>query len=451
MRLLFFVLLLSTLSLSISLVVSSAESLAGTGTGTGTGSESLIFPLPPTEAPVSADNVTSNCTDWDCNLPFPPTGIVDPSPAPTARLTRTPSDDDDDDNDWDAATSIDILVAALFLIAAGWLILAIIYSVLILIVVRMRARGELDIYDENFGRIFLWGSRFYIPLGCILRRHVVAHNRRNESVRLMTREERRRAMELLLKEGGNDNDRENGQEQREEATGEQGGDIQGETEQSTPVAAESNNADDNVDTESNGEPVCSICLMEYGECRVQVESRRFLQHLNTDPCYRHTLEGVCFTSPTCVHRFHRDCLMDWLERRNHTECPCCREPMVADGDVWDMVQQIRKHQRKLRRQQNRNKGILGRFTPTCCRQNDAEETYEQGEADQDVEEGNSNDQELAAEMVPAGHREQGEEEANAVAPEPVVEMAVPLGHADQEREIQNKEEGNAPDQGAVAN
>jgi hypothetical protein len=155
---------------------------------------------------------------------------------------------------------VDVLVAALFLIAAGWLVLAIIYSVLILIMVRMRARGELDIYDENFGRLFLCGRRCFIPLGCILRRHVIAMHSRSQrqTIRVMTREERRSAMEELLIEGGRNEEGKSGEMgiQREQATS--GTDVLSENVETTL----DHHPDDH---DSLNGPMCSICLMEYGE------------------------------------------------------------------------------------------------------------------------------------------------------------------------------------------
>jgi hypothetical protein len=66
-----------------------------------------------------------------------------------------------------------------------------------------------------------------------------------------------------------------------------------------------------------------------------------------------------FTSNACSHRFHKDCIMDWLQRRANTECPCCREPMVSDENVWQIVKELRKERRKLFRQEN---GLLHRCT-----------------------------------------------------------------------------------------
>jgi hypothetical protein len=185
---------------------------------------------------------------------------------PTLSPTMSPTPFLNPSAEWDTTTSVDILVAALFLIAAGWLVLAIIYSALILIVVRMRSRGELDIYDENFGRIFLFGGRCYIPLGCLLRRHVVALNRRNhhQTVRLMTRGERRSAMEELLADAGHTD---NNSTRNIDGDGENGGRSQHQQDQNAPAGATDGEDEENNDLDSNGEPVCSICLMEYGEFR----------------------------------------------------------------------------------------------------------------------------------------------------------------------------------------
>mmetsp|Transcript_38938 Transcript_38938/g.94162 ORF Transcript_38938/g.94162 Transcript_38938/m.94162 type:complete len:108 (-) Transcript_38938:156-479(-) len=48
----------------------------------------------------------------------------------------------------------------------------------------------------------------------------------------------------------------------------------------------------------------------------------------------------------CGHRFHKTCLMDWLERRNNSECPVCRETLVAEDTIWEKVQIMRRGQRK---------------------------------------------------------------------------------------------------------
>lgn len=203
-------------------------------------SESTILPSNP-----------YNCTS-DCAFP-------QPSPAPTPYSSPQ----------WDATTSVDILIAALFLIAAGWLVLAIFYSVLFLCVVRMRSRGELDVYERNFGRLYLCGGCF-VPLGCILRHFIMILQRRSETVYLMTREERRRAMEELLVSAtsiagqGNTGRTPINEDQHEE-------------EDPKVASTRFTNEFENDDAQSNGEPICSICLMEYGKCHNRnqiVKSRR---------------------------------------------------------------------------------------------------------------------------------------------------------------------------------
>jgi hypothetical protein len=305
-----------------------------------------------------------------------------------------------------ASSGIDFLVAAFFLIAAGWLFLALVYSLLVFLVVRMRARGQLDVYDENFGRIYLIGRHCYIPLGCILRRYIVAmeHDNAegNTSVRLMTREERRQAMELLLTAEDPINTMEGGDKEESPVgasfmTEDTADDSEGNGSDCEPLPPmidsedhENNKPADEVlsaqEARSEGgrsfegsaaEPVCSICLMEYGKYKGAVVSEHpigvslmvlslfLLPSDETD---------VCYQSTTCPHRFHRECILDWLERRNNTECPCCRVPMVSDEDVWDTVQKIRREKRK---QLRRQRGIFSRvFQPSPAEEENAP-PYEQ--------------------------------------------------------------------------
>jgi len=240
-------------------------------------------------------------------------------------------------------TGIDTLIAIFFCVAAMWLIAATIYSVILLILIRLQARGELDIYDENLGRWSMCNGRFTLHFGCILRRYAIQlerdYQRRLQQrygtsdgssraeepapIRIMTREERRKAMEELLgikidipavcegenklEPSGNDNQSKLG------------------TMPSSPNAS--------VDSSNEG-PICSICLAEYE---------------NADSVFKST---------SCPHMYHKECLMEWLERRNNTECPCCRDPLVSDEKVWETVQRMRKERRKQLRKEN---GLTHRF------------------------------------------------------------------------------------------
>ena len=67
----------------------------------------------------------------------------------------------------------DILVGIFFFIAAVWLILATGYSIILLVLLRLQARGELDIYDENLGRVVLFDGKITLHFGCILRRYAI--------------------------------------------------------------------------------------------------------------------------------------------------------------------------------------------------------------------------------------------------------------------------------------
>lgn len=179
---------------------------------------------------------------------------------PTQSPLVVPTVTTTNDQNWDlhAAGGIDFLVAAFFLIAAGWLIVALLYAILVIIVIRLRARGELDIYDENFGRIYLMGRRCYIPLGCLIRRYVIAwyvegdeDGNRRQQIRFMTREERRFAMETLLI--SDESSKDDGVSELERG-------------ESTPANSDTGLDDDeNEDDSSSNEPVCSICLTGYGK------------------------------------------------------------------------------------------------------------------------------------------------------------------------------------------
>lgn len=70
---------------------------------------------------------------------------------------------------------------------------------------------------------------------------------------------------------------------------------------------------------------------------------------------------IYVTSPTtCTHRFHHDCLLDWLTRRCNTACPCCRRDLISNDDVWDIHQQKgRERRRKRRKEQGGIRNRLG--------------------------------------------------------------------------------------------
>lgn len=200
---------------------------------------------------------------------------------------------------------MDILAAVFFVVAASWLILALMYAALVLLFLRIRARGDLDrIYEADFGRLYLCNTRFYIPCGWLLRRYIRHILQRTQApTRIMTRKERRDVMELLLicscfSMDGN----------------------------CVPTTTAPNDTtDEHLQQDGEGSiegPVCSICLGEY------------------EP------DDVLLGANTCTHQFHKDCILDWLQRQNNAECPCCRISMASEDDVWHMILSIRKENKR---------------------------------------------------------------------------------------------------------
>jgi len=247
------------------------------------------------------------------------------------------------------ANGMDILAAVFFAVAGTWLVVAMCYSGMVLLFLRMRARGQLEnLYDEEFGRIYLCGSRrYYIPLGCLFRRYLIqmqnqSGTRRRRHVRYMSTRERRQAMEVLLINNNNQedaDDKENDERPALEVDIETGNDV-------------------NVDTASVEGPLCSICLGDY------------------EP------QDRVLVSKTCAHEFHQDCILDWLQRPGNVECPCCRSLMVSEEDVWKTVHRIRKERKRQQRAAQRN-GI-SRKTSLETQELEATESSDVTDLDADI-------------------------------------------------------------------
>ena len=257
---------------------------------------------------------------------------------------------------------MDVLAAIFFVVAATWLVAATLYAGLVYMYLRLRARGRLDrIYEPDFGRMRLpfCGWVITLPLACLLRRYVRhlhgraahgAHGANNLGRGpFVTREERRRAMEVLLvhskksihrTESGKERDFQAPSIQQEQPVENEPDEQMAETSSDYQDALAHISTSDSSSTEG---PVCSICLGDYNDDGPD----QILQ------------------SQTCPHQFHRDCILDWLERQENTECPCCRVPMVEDEDVWKVVQKIRKERRKSGKQRKMKQDEEAASTPAA--------------------------------------------------------------------------------------
>ena len=236
-----------------------------------------------------------------------------------------------DDSYGESKSTMDILASVFFAVAATWLLIALAYASLVLLFLRIRARGDLDrIYEADFGRIYLCGTRCYISLGWLLRRyiqHIHPHPQYPDGglKRLMTRKERREAMEKLLTGSAAPN------------SGETQPAPSASSNMATPLP--SSGVDEEMQQDGDGStegPVCSICLGEYDE------------------------DDDLISSKTCSHRFHKECVLDWLQRPNTTECPCCRVPMTNEEAVWNVVETMRD-QAKQPKPKARTRRLLGKL------------------------------------------------------------------------------------------
>lgn len=197
-------------------------------------------------------------------------------------------------------TPMDILAAAFFLGAGLWLVIAILYTMAVYLFIRMRRRGELqNPFDPAFGRVYICNTCIYIPMGPIFRRFMRHLTRELEesAVRVMTREERRRAVQTLLQ---------NAQRSHRDLG----------------IATQDVEAPEG---DSSCAPTCSICLGEY------------------EP------DDVVLAPTTCPHIFHKECILDWLERPGNTACPCCRVIITDEEGVWDVVRSQRRGRWRARR------------------------------------------------------------------------------------------------------
>jgi hypothetical protein len=152
---------------------------------------------------------------------------------------------------------LEIILGVFFCIIVCWLAFVIVYTLLTMFVVRLQSEGRLDINDLNFGQVSCCCVKLQLAF---LLRYAVPLDNANGNIsrsfrRLVTRSERRSAMEVLLLQ--NENPSSN---------------VAVVVAESDPaccalhVEGENKSDEDHDETHSIEEACCSICLGEYGTC-----------------------------------------------------------------------------------------------------------------------------------------------------------------------------------------
>jgi hypothetical protein len=150
-------------------------------------------------------------------------------------------------------SGVEIMVAVFFCLTAWWFLSAIVYSFFILIVLRLQSQGRLNMNDEDFGQVSCCCVK--LQLAFLLRSHAIqlddGGSRRSIRRCLVTRSERRNAMEVLLLQNQNPSNVVLVVDSEQPAS-------------SLHAFDDDNNDEDDEETHSIEEPCCSICLEAYG-------------------------------------------------------------------------------------------------------------------------------------------------------------------------------------------
>lgn len=335
--------------------------------------------------------------------------------------------------------TMDFMSLLFFAVAAVWLLIAFLYTCLILVFIKVRSSGGTFLgyqhHDQHFGRIYIT-SRFYIPLGCLLRTYIQFFEenddvdnesdndnnnnnnnsntsssnyslsrqiRENRRRRRMTRKERREAMEILLLRNNNNNRKEttdsftplsmissiklhflkstsssSSQNNTECMKAKTEINIVNHNEVDTTESTNKDDDDDvdiirsvssndEVSIETNDVSICCICLGEYIEenptsTMLCFDADNNNSEIDTNNIIDSSLTSTKYQSICCMHHFHQDCILNWLQRPNKTDCPCCRRTLVPEVNVIKIVQQIRKEKKckltKSSSQKESNKTII---------------------------------------------------------------------------------------------
>ncbi|KAL7577530.1 hypothetical protein ACA910_015065 [Epithemia clementina (nom. ined.)] len=123
---------------------------------------------------------------------------------------------------------------------------------------------------------------------------------------------------------------------------------------------ESSGRDLDEDSARDSSQVCPICLSGFDSMVADDAESTATSHFATTAT---AASSTLYTSTTCCHAFHQDCILDWLCRPATVECPCCRVPFFDEDNVWQHVRQQRRNKNNQNQRQTKNHGKSASASP----------------------------------------------------------------------------------------
>lgn len=89
--------------------------------------------------------------------------------------------------------------------------------------------------------------------------------------------------------------------------------------------------DEMINDEEENEHVCPICLGEFDE------------------------DEAVFASKQCSHKFHAQCILEWLHTKERNDCPVCRSEVISEEEMVSAALVLVKQENKKAKENSREK------------------------------------------------------------------------------------------------